>query len=583
MFAFMKNSAFSLFLVMCSFGVFGQSMSFQAIDTIKSTHRTFGALDTLSNAVQPFQSIFYLSPEQNLLSPLSVYANHGTMLSFLSVKEQQTKFSAIPHLGFMYAFGAQGAQRMHVDFQQAYRHGLLMNVSFDKNKGNGYLRNDAFSDNNFMFQLLRLGQRYSFDMNANVQSQLRSWSNGLFNPNPIPNVDLNLQAVQKENAQSNNVLSAMHYQHQWDFNADSTRGFGLLAKHSFYESRRTYSEIDSLANLYNHVYWNSDTTNDRLKERTFSNQMGVFLQSSRLSFQSLMDLRNRMWSDAYSPKNVNELWLMNQFQFRGNRFQLQHRNGLNMSGAAQGFISFTHVQWNRGRTLIGCTHELRNELPELMQRKYYSNNVQYAITSLSKQWNQTIGVQLTRNIGAFAFAAQYRILQFRNVYVFDDVLGTWVNDAIASNGLTQQAKLGLAWNYKGFQIMPSYTWTDVNHNLNFQAAHRVNVHVQWKGGVFKAKKLQMLFAGDIQYLSAFQQMTFIPQMGVFDVIHNPGTIQQGYVNASFTTGLQIETFRFFIRLDNIGAYWVDPNTSILQHYPFPSMQAKIGLTWDFWN
>lgn len=131
--------------------------------------------------------------------------------------------------------------------------------------------------------------------------------------------------------------------------------------------------------------------------------------------------------------------------------------------------------------------------------------------------------------------------------------------------------------------MPSYTWTDVNHNLNFQAAHRVNVHVQWKGGVFKAKKLQMLFAGDIQYLSAFQQMTFIPQMGVFDVIHNPGTIQQGYVNASFTTGLQIETFRFFIRLDNIGAYWVDPNTSILQHYPFPSMQAKIGLTWDFWN
>lgn len=583
MFAFMKNLAFSWVLVACSFHVFGQSMSFQTIDTIKSTHRTFGALDTLSNVVQPFQSIFYLSPEQNLLSPLSLYANHGTMLHFLSMKEQQTKFSAIPHLGFMYAFGAQGAQRLHVDFQQAYRHGLLMNVTFDKNKGNGYLRNDAFSFNNFKFQLLRSGQHYSFDLNANVQSQMRSWSNGLYNPIPIPNVDYNLQAVQKENAQSNNVLSAIRYQHQWDLNKDSLRSFGLLAKHTFYESSRTYTEIDSLVNLYNHVYWNSDTTNDRFKERTFSNQLGVFFQGAHLSFQSLVDVRNRSWNDTYSTKNVNELWLMNQVHFQGKAFQLNHHSGLNLSGAALGFVSLTRVQRNVGKTTFGCTHELRNELPELMQRKYFSNNVQYAIASLSKQWNQAFGVQLTRNIGAFELAARYGMLQFRNVYVFDGVLGTWVNDALASNGLAQQAKIGLSWQYKGLQVNPSYTWTDVNHNLNFQAAHRMNVHVQWKGGVFKAKKLQMLFAADVQYLSSFQQMTFIPQMGVFDVIHNPGTTQQGYVNASFTTGLQIETFRFFIRIDNIGAYWVDPNTSILQHYPFPTMQAKIGLTWDFWN
>ena len=296
MFAFMKNSAFSFFFLVFSSGVFGQSLSFNQFDTIKSTHRTFGSLDTLSNSVKPFQSIFYLSPESTLLSPLALYANHGSMLSFLTIKDNQTRFSALPHLGFMYGFGAQGAQRLHVDFQQAYRHGLLMNVSFDKNKGNGFLRNDAFSLNNFIFQLLRNGTHYSFDLNANSQSQTRSWSNGLLSSSAIPDIDLNLQAVQKENAQSSHVLNAIRYSHQWDLNKDSIRGFGIIAKHAFNESRRTYSEMDSLVQLYNHVYWNADTTSDRLKERTFSNQAGVFFQQSKWSVQSLLNLRNRTLS-----------------------------------------------------------------------------------------------------------------------------------------------------------------------------------------------------------------------------------------------------------------------------------------------
>jgi hypothetical protein len=583
MFAFMKNSAFSFFFLVFSSGVFGQSLSFNQFDTIKSTHRTFGSLDTLSNSVKPFQSIFYLSPESTLLSPLALYAHHGSMLSFLTIKDNQTRFSALPHLGFMYGFGAQGAQRLHVDFQQSYRHGLLMNVSFDKNKGNGFLRNDAFSLNNFIFQLLRNGTHYSFDLNANSQSQARSWSNGLLSSSAIPDIDLNLQAVQKENAQSSHVLNAIRYSHQWDLNKDSIRGFGIIAKHAFNESRRTYSEIDSLVQLYNHVYWNADSTSDRLKERTFSNQAGVFFQQSKWSVQSLMNLRKRTWGDAYSARNVNELWWMNQLRYAGKSFELNHVSGLNLSGAAQGFTSLSKILWQMGKSQFSAQHDLRNELPELMQRKYYSNNVQYDLTSLSKQWNQSLGIQLLRQVGKIELSAQYRFLQFRNVYVFDGVMGTWVNNATASTGFAQQGKVGVKWNYKGLQIHPSYTWTDVNHSLNFQSAHNFNVHVQWKGGVFKAKKLHMLFAGDVQYLSAFQQMTFVPQMGVFDLVHNPGTLQKGYVNASFTTAIEVETFRFFIRIDNIGAYWVDPSISLLQNYPFPRMQAKIGLTWDFWN
>jgi hypothetical protein len=101
--------------------------------------------------------------------------------------------------------------------------------------------------------------------------------------------------------------------------------------------------------------------------------------------------------------------------------------------------------------------------------------------------------------------------------------------------------------------------------------------------VFKAKKLRMLFATDIHYLSSFHQRAFIPQMGVFDLIQTNNPTMKGFVNLSFTTALEVETFRFFVRVDNIGSYWVPSSTAFVSNYAFPSMQIKIGLTWDFWN
>jgi hypothetical protein len=179
--------------------------------------------------------------------------------------------------------------------------------------------------------------------------------------------------------------------------------------------------------------------------------------------------------------------------------------------------------------------------------------------------------------------AAYQALQFRKVYVFDQSVGTWRNDQLASEGNGQSVQFSASWSYKGLQIKPEYHWIHFSTGLNFQPQHQSSLHVQWKGGVFKAKKLRMLFATDAQYLSSFQQILFIPQMGVFDLLQSNPTTMKGYVNLSFTTALEVETFRFFVRVDNIGSFWVPSTTAFISHYAFPSMQIKIGLTWDFWN
>ena len=93
----------------------------------------------------------------------------------------------------------------------------------------------------------------------------------------------------------------------------------------------------------------------------------------------------------------------------------------------------------------------------------------------------------------------------------------------------------------------------------------------------------MLFATDVNYYSSFQQLMFIPQMGVFDLLQTNSTINNGFLNLSLTTALEVETFRFFVRIDNIESFWTPSTTAFVSRYAFPTMQIKIGLTWDFWN
>jgi hypothetical protein len=218
-----------------------------------------------------------------------------------------------------------------------------------------------------------------------------------------------------------------------------------------------------------------------------------------------------------------------------------------------------------------------------MQRNYFSNNVQYQLNSLENQWNHSLSLFAVKKIASFQLEAAYQALQFRNVYVFDQSAGIWRNDQLASGGKGQSVQFSASWTNKGFLIKPTYRWTQFSSGLNFQPQHQSSLRIQWKGGVFKAKKLRMLFAADAQYLSSFQQLRFIPQMGVFDLLQSNPTSIQGYVNLSFTTALEVETFRFFVRVDNLGSFWVPSTTAFVSHYAFPSMQIKIGLTWDFWN
>jgi hypothetical protein len=94
----------------------------------------------------------------------------------------------------------------------------------------------------------------------------------------------------------------------------------------------------------------------------------------------------------------------------------------------------------------------------------------------------------------------------------------------------------------------------------------------------------MALEGKIQYQSRFQALVYLPFIESLDweATQNAST-QNGFFNAQLVMALEVKTFRFFVNVANLGSFWNQETISIVQGYPFPPLQIRLGLTWDFWN
>ena len=56
------------------------------------------------------------------------------------------------------------------------------------------------------------------------------------------------------------------------------------------------------------------------------------------------------------------------------------------------------------------------------------------------------------------------------------------------------------------------------------------------------------------------------------------------MNSSSTALNEFEaSFKFFVRAENLNFLWTDKETQVISGFPIPSVQIRMGLTWDFWN
>ena len=173
----------ALILLVCiAQSLLGQSNPFD-YDTLKYRHMTLGELDTLDEVVLPLATSFLLNESRNpyIFQPKYLFYTHNSNGLFSNPSQNNLTFSALPHIGFGYSFGAQASQKLDFDYEQAFKHGFLINSSIHNFKTDGFFRNTNAQNSNYQLDLARNGKWHSFQLRANSQKNQRNWNGGIQN------------------------------------------------------------------------------------------------------------------------------------------------------------------------------------------------------------------------------------------------------------------------------------------------------------------------------------------------------------------------------------------------------------------
>lgn len=554
-------------------------------DTLLHTSRTFGTSNELLHVMDGFSSSFFLQAQQSVPTASELLQPGLSSFSSANCSAKPFIFSALPHLGFGYGFGAQGSQILRLDYEQAFAHQALLNLRYDRWQRNGFVRADDLRFSGLQVKLHQKGRAHEVQVAFDNASDDRQWSGGIADYTQLNTLALDLIPVLKEQSytQKNSYNGTIDLRYR--VLGDSTRSLSLASFHAYNLQQRVYHEIGNLSIYYPQTFFNADTTNDTFRQVYFENRIGLNWSAPKFNISSLLGLKQRQWSDAQYQYDTLELNWNNQLTYIDKKHAFKHDNAINIIGAGQGMHFNTSYAYANKENPFGFSlkHNFRNEWPLLLQRTYFSNLTNYFWSNPQKEKFQQLEASLSYTLKTLSFQLCLRLADYKSVYRFDLSNQNWSTTGLVSNGQFATIRTNVKYKLGPIQFNSNYQFLAQN-TAQFLPKHRAALALQWSGGIFKDQRLKMAIEGQLSYQSKFQALVFLPFIESLDwnATQN-NVVQNGFVNAQLNVALEVKTFRFFVNVANLGSFWNQPAISIVQGYPFAPMQVRIGLTWDFWN
>jgi len=562
-----------------------QASNFES-DTLKASFKTDGSIDSIDFPAQLLRSAFpssSLIDNDRFISPFLITQVGGAQLNNANFFQTSPKFSAIPHIGAAFSFGSQTAQYLKFDYAQVFKGNLCVNFQIKQLSTAGFFRNSAWKNTSISTAILRNGNRYSFLLNAKYFNESRGFCKGvtfdsLANSYPLP-----LIPVQSETANGSFTQRSFNLSHRIDFTQTDTSLFaGLIIQNAFSTMDKYYREKDNLAALYNLIQFDSLETNDHYSQIDLQNHAGFGIKNTRFTLDALITSRYWKYSIHNLQRDTTEVGLKvfgkygNRSRFISNAFQY------NFIGGFKAWDNLSTLRWVKRKQELGISAWLQNSAPLINQRFCSTNNYLFQLSDFNLQRRLDLRLSYSLALGSQQITIHYVFQKASNLLVFNGA--TWLNSSPLSAVQLQQISLKSALTFGHFKINPSYTYTAMDANYRFYPAHLFQTRCLVKGGVFKAKKLKMIGAIDVMASSKFKAPTLNAALGILDFSQLPtATWQAPLINGGLMLGIEIETFRFFIKMDNLAYFWSDKSTVLMQSYTLPTWQLKVGLTWDFWD
>ena len=549
-------------------------------DTLRIASRSGGEIDSLDLYLFPNLTNLpggYSGYQLSLPSTLFFDLHNGR---FDGQKKYSSplKFSALPHVGFAYSFGSKGTQTVKVRYEQVFGKRTFLNLDFNQLRSNSFLRNGVYALNEFEAKLNHTRKKFIFHLNADYQKAIKSQNGGLVSDSLLDQFALEFLNTSKS-AESQSKKLKINTISLISFVNDSLQPIGLFVENGLSIKNWKYKEGGNLSDIYQVIYFDSTETSDHFQQSTLSNGAGFFL------FKKNSQLKAGVHADYWKVFNLSRLFDTTEVRFTGEwnarlknlETHLYYENrfiGADFGQTAEASLS---RQFNRLKFNIS-TH-FSDQLPDPFLR-YNLSNTYSPIASWEKEKRLKILAGFQFNIKRSSnLSLRYIHQQLKDNYFY--VNGNWSN-ASNYNSIIHQVNVSGDISLGNFKILPSYQFTYTSWEFSPFPMHRFDTRIVVKGFIFKAKKLKAYSGVDIQLQSSFDAATYVPMLDAFS-LNNQNIQNPGLANIHAFGGFQIEQFRFFLRLENIGYFWNDRKNQLAIGYPLVPFQFRVGITWDFFN
>lgn len=542
-------------------------------DSLAPGYRVSGSLDSTDwNCIlQPYSnSPFRLKPSR--LTSVSEYFQP------FAPTFSKRRYSSIPHVGLLYAFGSAGTQTAKITYTQQTDTNHYLQFDYTKNFSNGAMRNANYDVNQFDFKWTSLYNRYAQRTELLFYSAIDGLNGGLLGDSLSNTLGLAFQEVKKADAISEQKAVKFQSAHYWSFIQNESIKTGIFGSANVHVNNRRYTETGDLSVLYTIVQDDSTSTMDFYQFSSVAGQAGYFFETKpfALSFgpkisQINYDNRN-LHQDSVLLNMIGDV----SYAFKKS-VRLNSHLDINLAGALGEMTSQTQLSTDVYGWKFVANVLFERAYPNWNQRAYSGNNLVYSWGNKQLATRLKGNAGIGRSFGQQSLKVTAGIEQLTNEVLFIDK--RFRQDTLTSiSHIYEKVVADLHWKKMVFQ--PSLTFHQVSYDLI--PALQFNARLGYQGTLGKRKKLQTVLGVEGAYYSGFEHTAFVPIVGTY-TFSSSGTGFQPMYNVAVFGQFDLGFLRWFFRVENLEQIG---NTAPQQEalgYPILPLQIRLGISWDLFN
>lgn len=553
-------------------------------DSLRSDYRIDGDMFELEQSSRFFDAAFMTPGQSSPFFSAAVFGTYGSKIHQFRTKDIRHVVSALPHIGFSYTFGMQGAQRLVFEYHQVFKGDWVLNTRISNIKSIGYFRNMELGKTDFEATVSKKSDRYGISFTGRTSKLTRAWSGGVIDSSLLEVFAPLTVPVYKSECNSELKYFDLEASGYITWIDNEKYKLGVAHKINVNGENRVFNERDSLAGLYSSIYFDSTSTRDQYQIGRLENLSSIYFDNEHLTYS--LGLSSTYWNyrNMNLFRDTMELNVVHDFHYRKKQLLFLHEASLNTIGASQTWSMQNELHYNQKKWSFSLASRIGQKLPALFQRFYSANNTYYSNTNLSLQDYTAHSAEVSYKAGSYDMSAIYLVESNKGIYFFDRSISNWSNQTAFSSSIIQQLYLKSNFTRQKLRWQQQYILTLSNLKKFIVPVHQLQGSIMTRLGLFKAKKLKVTFGLSYSLNSKTNVIPIIENVGVYDLLNvSDETIQNPLFTMGAMLGMEIETFRFYVKFSNMGYFWNSSTWQYIQGVYLPESTIRVGLTWDFWN